>query len=119
MDEKGVEAAGIKPLEPYLVKIDGLQSKTDLAEVVANPAYFLPYRRSTLFRFGSEQDAKNSAQVIAVTDQVGLGLPDRDYYVKDDAMSQELPKSHLAHVQQMLELLIDIPETTHAAPDTA
>jgi endothelin-converting enzyme/putative endopeptidase len=73
MDEKAVEVAGIKPLDPYLAKIDGLQSKTDLAEVVANPAYFLPYRRSTLFRFGSEQDAKDSAQVIAVTDQGGLG----------------------------------------------
>src|SRR5258708_8968900 len=118
MDEKGVEAAGIKPLEPYLVKIDGWQSKPDLAEVVANPAYFMPYRCSTLFRFGSEQDAKNSAQVIAVTDQGGLGLPDRDYYVKDDAKSQELRKAYLAHVQKMLELLGDKPESTAAEAQT-
>ena len=114
MDEKAVEAAGIKPLDPYMAKIDGLQSKTDLAEVVGNPAYFLPYRRSTLFRFGSEQDAKNSAQVIAVTDQGGLGLPDRDYYVKDDAKSQELRKAYLGHVQKMLELLGDKPEAAAA-----
>ena len=114
MDERAVEAAGIKPLDPYLAKIDGLQSKTDLAEVVGNPAYFLPYRRSTLFRFGSEQDAKNSAQVIAVTDQGGLGLPDRDYYVKDDAKSQELRKAYLGHVQKMLELLGDKPEAAAA-----
>jgi putative endopeptidase len=118
MDEKSVEAAGIKPLDPYLAKIDGLQSKTDLAEVVANPTYFLPYRRSTLFRFGSEQDAKNSAQVIAVTDQGGLGLPDRDYYVKDDAKSQELRKAYLTHVQKMLELLGDKPETAAAEAQT-
>jgi putative endopeptidase len=118
MDEKAVEAAGIKPLDPYLAKIDGLQSKTDLAEVVANPAYFLPYRRSTLFRFGSEQDAKNSAQVIAVTDQGGLGLPDRDYYLKDDAKSQDLRKAYLGHVQKMLELLGDKPETASAETQT-
>src|SRR5713101_2729213 len=118
MDEKAVETAGIKPLEPYLAKIDGLQSKADLAEVVANPAYFLPYRRSRLFRFGSEQDAKNSAQVIAVTDQGGLGLPDRDYYVKDDAKSQELRKAYLGHVQKMLELLGDKPETAAAEAQT-
>ncbi len=118
MDEKAVEAAGIKPLDPYLTKIEGLQSKSDLAEVVANPAYFLPYRRSTLFRFGSEQDAKNSAQVIAVTDQGGLGLPDRDYYVKDDAKSQELRKAYLGHVQKMLELLGDKPETAAAEAQT-
>jgi endothelin-converting enzyme/putative endopeptidase len=118
MDEKAVESAGINPLEPYLAKIQSLQSKTDLAEVVANPAYFLPYRRSTLFRFGSEQDAKNSAQVIAVTDQGGLGLPDRDYYLKDDAKSQELRKAYLAHVQKMLELLGDKPETAAAEAQT-
>src|ERR1700730_13069646 len=114
MDEKAVEAEGIKPLDPYLAKIDGLQSKTDLAEIVANPAYFLPYRRSTLFHFASEQDAKNSAQVIAVTDQGGLGLPDRDYYAKDDAKSQELRKAYLGHVQKMLELLGDKSETAAA-----
>jgi putative endopeptidase len=118
MDEKAVEAAGIKPLDPYLARIDRLQSKTELAEVVANPAYFLPYRRSTLFRFGSEQDAKDSAQQIAVADQGGLGLPDRDYYVKDDAKSQELRKAYVGHVQKMLELLGDKPETAAAEAQT-
>jgi len=111
MDEKAVEAAGIKPLDPYLAKIAGLQSKTDLAGIVADPVYFLRYRRSTLFRFGSEQDAKDSAQQIAVVDQGGLGLPDRDYYVKDDVKSQELRKAYLGHVQKMFELLGDRRET--------
>lgn len=118
VDEKAVEAAGIKPLDPYLAKIKGLQSKTDLADIVANPAYFLPYRRSTLLRFGSEQDAKNSTQVIAVVDQGGLGLPDRDFYLKDDAKSQELRKAYLGHVQKMLELLGDKPEAAAAEAET-
>src|SRR5216683_551580 len=114
MDEKAVEAAGLKPLQPYLAEIDGLRSKSELAQVVAERAYSLPYRRSTMFRFGVNQDAKDSAQMIAETDQGGLGMPDRDYYFKDDAKSQELRKAYLAHVQKMLELLGDKPETAAA-----
>ena len=118
MDEKGVEAAGLKPLQPYLAEIDGLRSKSDLAQVVAERAYSLPYRRSAMFRFGANQDAKNSAQMIAETDQGGLGMPDRDYYFKDDAKSQELRKAYLGHVQKMLELLGDKPETATAESQT-
>ncbi len=118
MDEKAVEAAGLKPLQPYLAEIDGLRSKSELAQVVAERAYSLPYRRSTMFRFGVNQDAKDSAQMIAETDQGGLGMPDRDYYFKDDAKSQELRKAYLAHVQKMLELLGDKPETAAAEAQT-
>ena len=114
MDEKAVEAAGVKPLQPYLAEIDALTSKTDLAQVVADRAFSLPYRRSTLFRFSSNQDAKDSSQIIAESDQGGLGMPDRDYYFKDDAKSQELRKAYLAHVQKMLELLGDKPEQAAA-----
>src|SRR5437879_13050525 len=118
MDEKAVEAAGLKPLQPYLAEIDGLRSKSDLSQVVADRAYSLPYRRSTMFRFGANQDAKDSSQMIAETDQGGLGMPDRDYYFKDDAKAQELRKAYLAHVQKMLELLGDKPETGSAAAQT-
>jgi len=118
MDEKAVEAAGLKPLQPYLAEIDGLRSKSELAQVVAERAYSLPYRRSTMFRFGVNQDAKDSAQMIAETDQGGLGMPDRDHYFKDDAKSQELRKAYLAHVQKMLELLGDKPETAAAEAQT-
>src|SRR5258708_32253013 len=50
MDEKAVEAAGIKPLQPYLVKNDGLQSKTHPAGGVGKPGDFLPYWARTLVR---------------------------------------------------------------------
>ena len=53
-----------------------------------------------LFDFGSGQDFKDSKQVIAQADQGGLGLPDRDYYLKDDAKSVELRQKYVAHVQQ-------------------
>ena len=118
MNEKAVEAAGIKPLHPFLDEIARLSSKGELAQVVADRAFSLPYRRSTLFRFESNQDAKDSSQMIAETDQGGLGLPDRDYYFKDGAKSQELRKAYLAHVQKMLELLGDKPEVAVSEAQT-
>jgi putative endopeptidase len=118
MDEKAVDAAGITPLRPYLDKIDGLNSKAGLADVVADRAFSSGYRRSTLFRFSSDQDAKDSSQEIAETDQGGLGLPDRDYYFKDDAKSQDLRKAYLTHVQKMFELLGDKPDAAAAEAQT-
>jgi putative endopeptidase len=118
MDEKAVDAAGIKPLQPYLDAIAALRAKSDLAQVAADAAYTSHYRRSTLFFFSSDQDAKDSAQVIAEAFQGGLGLPDRDYYFKDDAKSQELRKQYVAHVQKMLELLGDKPEVAAAESQT-
>src|SRR5216683_7767292 len=90
-DEKAVEAAGIKPLNASFTGIERIGSKPDLATLLADGIYGLPlYRRGTLFHFRSDQDAKDSTQIIAETDQGGLGLPDRDYYLKDDEKSQQL-----------------------------
>ena len=52
--------------------------------------------------------------MIAEADQGGLGLPDRDYYFKDDAKSEELRKAYVAHVAKMFELLGDKPEAAAA-----
>src|SRR3979490_2616380 len=108
MDEAAIEKLGAKPLLPELERIARLKSKQDLAEYVAI-TQFPPslYGGGTLFTFRSNQDFKDSAQVIAEADQGGLGLPDRDYYLKDDAKSEELRKSYAAHVQKMFELLGD------------
>ena len=62
------------------------------------------------FRFSSGPDAKNSTIVIADLDQGGLGLPDRDYYLKTDEKSVEIRKQYVAHVQKMLELAGAKPE---------
>jgi putative endopeptidase len=118
MDEKAVEAAGIKPLLPHLDEIDKLSSKAGLAELASDRAFSSGYRRSTLFRFSSDQDAKDSSQEIAETDQGGLGLPDRDYYFKDDAKSKELRTAYIAHVKKMFELLGDKTETAAAEAQT-
>ncbi len=110
LDEPAIEKLGVKPLLPELDRIAGLKSKQDLAEYVATSA-FPPslYGGGTLFTFRSNQDYKDSTQVIAEADQGGLGLPDRDYYLKDDAKSEELRKAYVAHVAKMFELLGDKP----------
>ena len=58
-----------------------------------------------LFGFDKEADLKNSAMNIAYASQGGLGLPDRDYYTKDDADSKALRAKYVAHVERMLSLI--------------
>jgi putative endopeptidase len=101
-DEKAIDAKGSEPLQPSLDRIAKLNSTTELADAAA-----AMIDDNVLFRFGSTQDLRDANQVIAETDQGGLGLPDRDYYLKDDAKSVDLRKAYLAHVQKMFELLGD------------
>jgi putative endopeptidase len=106
IDEKTIDGQGVRPLQEAVARIDAIQSKKDLSDVVASMAH-----QFALFNFRSDQDYKNSTEVIAEADQGGLGLPDRDYYFKDDAKSVDLRKAYLAHVQKMLELLGHPPAT--------
>ena len=101
MDEAAIEAKGIAALKPELDRIAGLGSKARLPSALA---HLHEGGVDAAFRFGSVPDFKDANSVIAGTDQGGLGLPDRDYYVKEDAKSVELRAKYLAHVQKMLEL---------------
>ena len=112
-DEKAIEANGAEPLKPGLERIEKMSSKAEIAGVAATMI-----DDNVLFDFGSIQDFRDASQVIAATDQGGLGLPDRDYYLKDDAKSQELRKDYVAHVQKMFELLGDKPEAAAAEAQT-
>ena len=115
MDEKGVEAAGLKPIAPELEKIRGLQDKAQLAAVVAG---LQREGADVMFQFGSGQDFKDSEQVIAQIDQGGLGLPERDYYLKQDAQSEELRGKYLAHVTRMFELAGDTAAEAKGSAET-
>jgi putative endopeptidase len=106
MDEKAIDAKGTDPLKPSLDHIASINSKGEIADVAASLV-----DQNILFHFESIQDLHDANQVVANADQGGLGLPDRDYYTKDDAKSQELRKGYIAHVQKMFELLGDSPET--------
>ncbi len=115
MDEAAIDKLGTQPLLPELARIKRLRSKQDLAKYVASTD-FPPSLEGggTLFTFRSNQDFKDSSQVIAEADQGGLGLPDRDYYLKDDPKSEELRKAYVAHVARMFELLGDKPSRAAA-----
>jgi endothelin-converting enzyme/putative endopeptidase len=64
---------------------------------------------AVFFGSSARQDPDNSEQQIAGVDQGGLGLPDRDYYTKDDPKSKETRERYLQHVQKIFELLGDKP----------
>ena len=116
MDEPAVEKAGAKPLKPVLDKIGALKSKSSLAELVAGE--HLAASTQMMFGFGSNQDFADATRVIAFASAGGLGLPDRDYYVKTDAKSEEIRQKYLLHVQKMLELLGDRTEAARAGART-
>lgn len=102
MDERAVEERGTAPLTPELDRIAGIKDRPGFAAAVAR---LHRIGAGPLFRFGSMSDMKDSARMIAGVDQGGLSLPDRDYYLKDDARSTELRAAYLAHVRRMFALL--------------
>ena len=116
MDEAAVEKRGPNAIKPQLDAISRLKSTRDLAPLVANLQ--LSSTGSIIFAGGSRQDPDNSEQQIAGIDQGGLGLPDRDYYTKDDPKFREIREHYLLHVQKIFELLGDTPEAAKANADT-
>jgi putative endopeptidase len=115
MDEKAVETAGAKPIEPDLARIAAIKSAADLQVEVAR---LQNQGVRVLFGLGSEQDRKNSEEVIAGLRQGGLGLPDRDYYLNDDARSKEIREKYAAHVAAMFALLGDDAPQAKAEAET-
>jgi predicted metalloendopeptidase len=115
MDEKAVEAAGLKPLEDELGQIRGLRDKAQLAAVVAR---LQREGADVMFQFSSGQDFKDSNQVIAQVDQGGLGLPERDYYLKQDAQSAKLRGEYVEHVARMFVLAGETAAEAKAGAET-
>ena len=111
MDEQAIDRKGIEPIEPELDRIAALHDKTALADEVAR---LHAIGADVLFSFSSGQDFKNSRDVIAQADQGGLGLPERDFYLKNDAKSVELRERYLEHVTDMFELLGEPPQQAEA-----
>ena len=103
MDEAVVEKRGLTPVQGYLDAANQLVNVKDIAPVVAQLQ--LVYGRSLLFAAGSTQDPDDSEKIIAELDQGGLGLPDRDYYTKDDAKSKETQEKYVQHIQKVFELM--------------
>ena len=106
LDEGAIEAAGVTPLKFELVRIGALQTPGD---VLAEIAHLHTLGVAAGFEFGSGADNKDSNREIAQLYQGGLGLPDRDYYFRDDEKSAKLRDQYVAHVARTLQLLGDAP----------
>jgi putative endopeptidase len=113
IDETVIEKRGSEPIRADLERIAALKTTHDLAPLLA---YFHTTigGRSLIFAGASDQDPDNSEQVIASLDQGNLGLPNRDYYTKDDAKSKETRERYVQHIQKMFELLGDNADTAKA-----
>ncbi len=120
MDTSAVDKAGMTPIKPTLDEIDALKSVSDVPAFLARA-----HRRasgyhggSMMFYFTADQDFGDATKVIAFALGGGLGLPDRDYYLKTDPKSVELRQKYLAHVEKMFTLLGDKPEAAAQAAKT-
>jgi len=114
MDLYAIEAAGAKPLDPYFKEIDAIN---DTKSLQAEIARLHRAGVGAVFQFFSYLDEKDSSINIANTYQGGLGLPNRDYYTKDDDKSKELRAKYITHVTRMFTLLGDSAEQAKANAD--
>ena len=115
MDEPAIEKLGAKPIQPNLAAIAALKSVQDVAPLAAQ----LHLQGDTLlFGSGSQQDPDNSDAMIVALAQDGLGLPDRDYYTKDDPKSKEIRERYLQHVRNVFVLIGDSPAAATQQAET-
>ena len=101
MDEKAVEKAGLAPIKPLLAQAKRVHDAKSLSALVTELHKDGIW---ALFDVSSDQDFKDATRYIAYLDQDGLGLPDRDYYTKDDKKSKDIRDKYQAHVDAMMTL---------------
>ncbi len=115
MDESRVDARGLAPAQPLLDEISAIKSGADLQRAIGhlnNVAIFAP------FALNSAQDLHNPSQVVASLGASGIGLPDRDYYLKPEPRFVEARAKYLEHVARMFELAGAKPGAAKAAAAT-
>ena len=110
LDEAAIEAKGLRPFAPELARIAAIKSKADLAAAVA---HLHRIGASPLFFFSSTPDYTDASRMIALADQDGFALPDRDYYLTKEFKDERA--DYRAHVTRMFRLLGD--DANHAAAE--
>jgi len=102
MDTEKIESQGLAPLKADLERVEAIAGVEDVAAMVRD---LHAEGVSVLFDQGIFQDLKNSEQYLYYAVQGGLGLPDRDYYTREDEESAKLREQYVAHVSTMLQLM--------------
>lgn len=108
MDTAEIKNRGIKAIKSYLSKIEAIATTND---VITQIALLHTIGADPLFSFYVMQDAKNSTQYIPYLSQDGLGLPDKDYYLKDDERSISIQNAYQKHLIKTFELSGNYPES--------
>jgi putative endopeptidase len=101
MDEATIEARGLEPLKPYLDQINAVTDKAGLLKLMSTIDYAAP------FGVGIEADPDDPTKYSVWVVQAGLGMPDRDYYLKDGASFEKYRGAYKAYVTKIFELLGD------------
>ena len=115
MNEKTVNEKGIAPLKPELERVAAVKDKAGLIDELAH-LYLMG--SPSLFSFYSSPDLHNSDQVIAYIDQGGLSLPDRDYYIKDDAKMKDMRQHLVDYVTESMTLAGQTPQQSADSAQT-
>jgi len=101
MNEAAIEAAKAKPLDDEFKRIAAIKDRADVLKVIA---HLHSLGVGAFFLFSSGADDKNASMAISQAYQGGLGLPDRDYYLKEEEASKKLRDQYVEHVGKMLTL---------------
>jgi putative endopeptidase len=102
MNDETIHADGLKPLQPELDRIAALQNKKELTDLLA---HYQMINVNAFFGYGEEQDFKDARKQIAVVDQGGVGLPERDYYFRTGDVAEKTRKEYVQHITNMLGLM--------------
>ena len=115
MDTKEIDAQGLKAISSELASIDSIH---DTHGLLNTGARLQTQGLGVLFNFGSDQDFKDSSKVIGEATQGGLGLPDRDYYTRDDDDSKKLREHYVEHITKLFTLAGNGPDQASANAKT-
>jgi putative endopeptidase len=102
MDTDAIDRDGLKPLEAELARIAALHDKGELPELLA---HYQLINDAALLNYGEQQDFKDARKQIAVVDQGGLGLPERDFYFRTGDVADKTRKQYVQHVTNVLKLM--------------
>ncbi len=111
VDEPAIDAQGLKPLQPEFDRLAALDDKRELTGLLA---HYQMIDVNAFFNYGEQQDFKDARKQIALVDQGGLGLPERDYYFRTGDAAEKTRKQYVEHVATMLRLAGDPAEKATA-----
>jgi endothelin-converting enzyme/putative endopeptidase len=102
LDTAAINREDLKPLQPELDRIAALKDKAELTSLLAHDQLI---NVNALLGFGVQQDFKDARRQIAAVDQGGLGLPERDYYLRTGDADEKLRQTYVQHIANIFKLL--------------